>query len=399
MNSFIHKNSDDMNYKYKFWLNGAKKEGVLYPLYFRILVNGNKTETQTSIMVKKGDWDEKKKQVKASNPNHELYNLTIEKQIEQFNEAVKYLIANDVDYDALDVKNQMKGKFKKKTNYHPKIESFEQVMVLVINKMIKEKKHKEGTIARYKQSGKLFSEFVKTVRFKDLDPDHAVDFENHLLSKKYEQNTVVRYVKHVKTILYTAAKAKFIPDNPIRLHTTRGMLKKPIKYLELEELKRIEKKQFEIDRLNKVRDIFLLQCYSGMAYADIIQFRIEDIAMIDGKYFITKQRKKTGQIFHLPLLNKARNLMEKYEWKLPNMSNQKMNAYLKEIGTLCGISTNLTTHIARKTFATLSLNNDVPVETVSKMIGHANVRMTLDAYAEIMPSKMIKDTMDMNNLF
>jgi integrase len=167
------------------------------------------------------------------------------------------------------------------------------------------------------------------------------------------------------------------------------------------ELDRIKNKEFPTDRLNFVRDIFLFSCYTGLAYADAQKLKRTEIAPgIDGSLWIFTNRQKTDTSSRIPLLPPALAIVEKYKdypacsnmgLVLPVLSNQKMNAYLKEIADCCGITKNLTFHIARHTFATtVTLSNGVPLESVSKMLGHRNLKTT-QHYAKVLDRKLSED--------
>ena len=154
-----------------------------------------------------------------------------------------------------------------------------------------------------------------------------------------------------------------------------------------QELFTLENKVFDSDRLNEVRDIFVFQCYTGLAYIDVKQLNKNEIKIgIDDKAWIVSNRQKTGSSTTIPLLSKAIEILEKYKEHplclksnllLPVKSNQKMNEYLKEIATLCQIDDNLTTHKARRTFgSTVTLNNGVPMHVVKEMLGHQSIKQT-----------------------
>ena len=171
------------------------------------------------------------------------------------------------------------------------------------------------------------------------------------------------------------------------------------------ELQVLSAKKFSVERLGLVRDIFLFSCFSGLAYSDVKKLkRCEIVIGIDGEKWLISKRQKTDITARIPLLPQALRIVDKYENDpqciltervLPILSNQKMNAYLKEIADLCGINKNLTYHIARHTFATtVTLSNGVPIETVSKMLGHRNIKTT-QHYAKILD---IKISMDMKQL-
>jgi Site-specific recombinase XerD len=151
------------------------------------------------------------------------------------------------------------------------------------------------------------------------------------------------------------------------------------------------------DRLENVRDLFIFSCFCGLAYIDVKKLRKEDIrTSFDGNLWIMGKREKTDVSFSIPLLDIPKRILEKYEGTLPDNrilpvpSNQKLNAYLKEIGDLCGIDKDLSFHLARHTFATLTLSKGVSIESVSKMLGHTNIRTT-QIYARITDEKVGHD--------
>jgi site-specific recombinase XerD len=175
------------------------------------------------------------------------------------------------------------------------------------------------------------------------------------------------------------------------------------------ELDRIKNKVFPTDRLNFVRDIFLFSCYTGLAYADAKKLKRSEIASgVDGSLWIFTNRQKTDTSSRIPLLPPALAIVEKYKnyaacstlgFVLPVLSNQKMNAYLKEIADCCGITKNLTSHIARHTFATtVTLSNGVPMESVSKMLGHRNLKTT-QHYAKVLDRKISEDMWQLKQKF
>ena len=189
-----------------------------------------------------------------------------------------------------------------------------------------------------------------------------------------------------------------IQTNPIDLLPLK-MQTVEREFLTQDELKRLEEKQIGISRLEQVRDIFLFCCLTGLAYVDVASLNMENI--VEGKrgrQWLRKARNKTNNMCNIPLLRPALRILEKYaEYRtatgrlLPVPSNQKMNAYLKELATLCGVTKNLTTHCARHTFATtVTLANGASLENVSKMLGHSSVRMT-QHYAKILNSSIERD--------
>ena len=161
------------------------------------------------------------------------------------------------------------------------------------------------------------------------------------------------------------------------------------------ELDSIMRKAFVSDRLTHVRDVFAFCCFTGLAFVDVKQLRREDLAVTsNGEIVIRKQRHKSGVFYNVPLLPIAKQILDKYkDVPLPNAipTNQKMNAYLKEIADVCGITKTLTTHCARQTFATtVTLANNVSIESVSKMLGHKSIRMT-QHYAKVLEKTVVRE--------
>jgi len=207
-------------------------------------------------------------------------------------------------------------------------------------------------------------------------------------------------VRNFKKIIKICLDNDWLEKDP----TTRyeGKMKEVERdFLTEEELNRIYLKRFSTERLNLVKDIFVFSCYTGLAYIDVKSLTKDHISIgIDGDKWIFKNRQKTDTKSKIPLLPIAEEIIQKYlnhpkclneNSILPILTNQKMNSYLKEIGDLCDISKEITFHMARHTFATtVTLTNGVPIETVSKMLGHKNLHTT-QHYAKVLDQKVSED--------
>ena len=209
----------------------------------------------------------------------------------------------------------------------------------------------------------------------------------------------MKHIQRLKKMVGVALDNEWIDKNPFQRFKVR-MDKYDRGYLSQQELKRIVGFYTEIERLAIVKDLFLFSCYTGIAYCDLVELKEENVIMgIDGKYWISTKRLKTKNSFRLPLLEPALQIIEKYkehprrvEGKLlPKLSNQRMNSYLKEIADGCKITKHLTFHMARHTFATtVMLSNGVPIETVSKVLGHTRLATT-QIYARVLDKKISGD--------
>jgi integrase len=254
-----------------------------------------------------------------------------------------------------------------------------------------------ATLERFNITKNHVSTFIKfkynadDFEFADLDLEFVKDFEFYLRSvRKCSNNTSLKYIANFKKIVIRAIDKEIIEKDPFKSFKGKKtkIVKKPISAKELAEL---EEHQFTIERLNVVRDIFVFQCYTGLAYIDTYQLTSADIKDgVDGKPWIISERQKTNSTAKIPLLPHAVKILEKYKnhpvcikrgTLLPVYSNQKMNGYLKEIAVLCGFPFSLNTHMARRTFgSTVTLNNNVPINVVKELLGHSSVKQT-EAYA------------------
>ena len=194
----------------------------------------------------------------------------------------------------------------------------------------------------------------------------------------------------LKTVIMFARDNNKLQTNPFaNIKITRK--DRPVEFLTLDEVKQIEAKTFISERLGKVRDLFLFQCYTGLAYTDMAKLKKEDFRINDwGQTYIKKPRMKTGIDYTVVMLEEAMAILEKYDYRLPILSNQKYNSYLKEIGDLCGINKPLHTHIGRHTCATILLNKGIPIDYVAKILGHSNTKQTKH-YAKLLDESVFKE--------
>jgi len=213
-------------------------------------------------------------------------------------------------------------------------------------------------------------------------------------------NTAVKYIKNFNKIIKICLANDWLDKNPFNNYKSK-IKEVERDFLSEEELQAILNKDFKTDRLSLVRDIFIFSCFTGLAYIDVKNLTKSHISIgIDGEKWIYTHRQKTESASKIPIIPITQMIIDKYENHpqsnnqdvlLPILSNQKMNAYLKEIAAICEIEKELTFHIARHTFATtVTLTNGVPIESVSKMLGHKNIKTT-QHYAKILDKKVSED--------
>ena len=244
------------------------------------------------------------------------------------------------------------------------------------------------TYQNYLVTRKHFADFLQEYRGRkdiapgELDQMMINDFDIYLRTKlSMKQNSASKTVRFLKTVVLFMIKSGTIERDPFANYRFKWK-QVSREFLSEEELASIMEKKMETPTLEAVRDIFIFSCFTGLVYIDIANLRESDIATKSGKRWIVTSRHKTGVSCNIPLLALPQKILQKYEGKdkkgrlVPIISNQKMNAYLKEIADVCGIEKNLTCHVARHTFATLMLSLGVSMESVSRMLGHTNIKTT-----------------------
>ena len=260
-----------------------------------------------------------------------------------------------------------------------------------------------ATLQKYKRTYRHIEEFmcykykIKDIALKEITHMFITDLENYLRTVcKCNANTAAKFIQTFRRIVIIAKNEGLITHDPFSNYVIR--LKRVDRgYLTEHELEIIMNKEFVSQRLVNVRDIFVFACFTGLAYIDVKGLTTNNIQTgFDNNLWIITKRQKTDTRVTVPLLKIPLQIIDKYKGStdntlLPVLSNQKMNSYLKEIGDVCGINKNLTFHLARHTFATTTtLAKGVPIETVSKMLGHTNIKTT-QIYARITDSKISND--------
>lgn len=312
------------------------------------------------------------------------------------------MTANDEMVTAESLKNRFIGKTEKARTLITVFEDHNQKMRSLVGQ-----EFEKSTFQRYETALMHTKDFmqwqhnVSDIPVTKINFEFLNDFEYYLrIVRKCANNSAIKYIKNLGKIVRICLGNGWLTVDPYLNYKPKTKKVHRI-VLTKEELTAIAEKQFPMDRLKLVRDIFLFSCYTGLAYVDVKKLkRSEMVKGIDGDLWIYTHRQKTDTLSRIPILPAALKVIERYEDNpqcivddllLPVMSNQKMNAYLKEIADLCGISKLLTFHIARHTFATtVTLNNGVPIESVAKMMGHTSIKTT-QIYAKVMDHKISSD--------
>lgn len=373
-------------------------------IYVRITINGKRSEISLKRVTSIENWDPNKGRSKGNSDNSRRLNMYLDEVYSKLLKCHKELLAEDKIISSDSIKARFLGEDASSKTLRDLITYHNSNMVFIL---------KSGTMKNYYTTERYLYLFLKKrkrvhdIYLKQLNYGFIIDFENFLRNHKNSKNQlmlgnngVMKHLERFKKMVNLAIKLEWIHKNPFNQFQLK-FNKFDRQFLDEEELDKLENFELNSERLQKIKDCFIFSCYTGLSYVDVKALTIDNIVKgIDKNHWISTKREKTDKPVKVPILPKAMQILEKYmniqksqnlEGILPMYSNQKTNAYLKEIGNLCGLNKNLTFHVARHTFATtVMLSNGVPIETVSKILGHTKLTTT-QIYARVMETKISED--------
>lgn len=377
-------------------------------IYMRITVNGRRSELSIQRKVDILKWNNQAGKAKGYSEEVQKINQLIDTIQNKIYKIHYNFVEKNIPYSAEKIKNQYLGIGE---NQKMLLEIFKEH-----NKQVEKLVGKDfaaGTAERYNTAKMHVEDYIKMdyglndIPIKDVDNKFITGFEYYLKTvRNCSHNTSVKYITNFKKIVRIAYANDWITKDPF--FNWKGRLKiVDREFLTEEEIQMMMNKELHTLRLDQVKDIFIFCCFTGLAYADVKKLSENNLVIgIDGEKWINIKRTKTDTKSNIPVLPTAEAIIKKYanhpevtngNRLLPVLSNQKMNAYLKEISDLCGFTKNLTFHLARHTFATtITLTNGVPIESVSKMLGHKSLKTT-QHYAKILDRKVSDDMTVLRN--
>lgn len=398
------------NFNLLFWVNASRAKNNKVSVYARITVNGKRANISLKRKVIVSEWNSGKGMAKGNKQESRLLNRYLDNVKNRIYEAHQELVKEK----AFICSQSIKARFLGEDN-----EEYSLLTLIDYHNTQMSESLTYGTSKNYFTTQKYIKLFltdkrkIQDVYLSQLTFRFVVDFEKFLRThtpedhqKKMENNTIMKHIQRLCKMVTLAYKMEWIDKDPfIKFKPT--YIKNEREFLREDELQAIIEKEFKIERLTLVKDLFVFSCYTGLSYIDVMNLNEDNIALgIDGGKWIITNRQKTHNKVKIPLLPIAKELIYKYERHIktkktktlfPNISNQKLNSYLKEIADLCGIKKNLTFHIARHTFATtITLSNGVPIETVSKLLGHTKIATT-QIYAKVIERKVSEDMASLRN--
>jgi len=372
------------------------------PIYLRITVDGKRCEVTTGRSCDPLQWNTTSGRCNGKKDEVKSLNAYLDDLQNKVFEAHRQLTEKDDTITAEKLRDQFQGKVAKQRTLIDIFKDHNQKMEALVGR-----EFSKGTAERYRTSLKHTVEFLQwKYKISDIDIrkvnfDFITEYDFYLRSvRKCANNSAVKYLKNFGKIIRICLSNGWLVVDPFARY--KNKIKKVERvYLTEQEIESMANKELASERLEQVRDIFLFCCFTGLAYIDVKNLKSCNVVTgVDGDKWISIKRQKTNTPSRIPLLPVASALLNSYRdnptclntgMLFPVSSNQKMNSYLKEIADFCGIKKPITFHIARHTFATtVTLLNGIPIESVSKMLGHTNIQTT-QHYAKILDIKVGAD--------
>ena len=388
----------------------SQTEGLIYA---RITVNGTSTELSLKETVSIAQWNADKQQVEGRTPQVKALNAHLDNVMFKLKEKYRQMVDKDLPVDAQAIKDAFTGR-QAESKSHTLCE------LVSYHYRMEGEKLTWGTMKNYKATEEYLKRYIKEkykkedLPLKKLDYEFILELESFIRNyplKPYDRcvgNGVMKHLERLKKIIRWGRQLGWLSHDPFidyKLSFKRYKRKK----LDSSELNRIENQEFTSESLKYVKDLFLFSCYTGLAYADVMALTPQNLERDrEGRWWCKIYRQKSDEFAAVPLLSAAVQYINKYAEHpkavnrgsvFPYISNQEVNRCLKIIAEVCGITKYMSFHLARHTFATtVTLSNGVPIETVSKMLGHKKISTT-QIYAEVDEDKLRKDMASIENKY
>lgn len=335
-----------------------------------ILFERKRKWISTGVRLYSDQWNDKTK-VKNTVQSVDL-NERLDAQMQNINEFINNLIKNKEAFSF--------DKLEHFLRYSQQKESF----IDFIKRRVSERTDlRKGTLNTHASLINSLEEFGRIIYFSDITTANIMYYDDFLHKKYAKQTTVHGYHKRLKRYINESIKYELIKENPYnKLKFDRGK-SEGIKYLTIEQINQIQSLEIASESIDKVRDLFIFQCFTGLSYADLFKFDFSTVIERKNKFFIRDVRVKTQEEYFLMLLKPALEILRKYDFKLPAISNYQYNLRLKIVQELAKIKLSLHSHMARHSFAVMALNMGVSIENLAKMLGHTDIKTT-QIYAKVL---------------
>lgn len=337
-----------------------------------ILYERKRKYVSTGVKVYKDQWTDKSHVV--NRPDMMLLNKRLDEQKGRIDEYLNTIISDGERFDFDTFGRWLKGDEERRRSF---LEWMEE-------RIDSRGDLREGTRRNQRKTVNALRDFGRIVDFSELTPANITKFDDYLHRRGIKQTSVWGYHKTLKTYVREALRLELIEKDPYaNMKVERGKSEWG-RYLTIEELDTMMDAKMPTESIDKVRDLFVLQCLTGMAYADLMAFDFSKVTKKGDTYVLHDERRKTGVGFTVVLLPKAMEILRKYDYKLPNITNAQYNMRLKVVADACGIEKPISSHYGRRTCGMVLLNKGFPIEVVAKVLGHSNIQTTQEAYARIL---------------
>lgn len=370
----------------------------LSPIFCRITLDNTRKQFSTGHFIPEKSWNSQAQHVKGSSNEVKRINGNLDIVKQKLLKSYDDILREKEIFYMDDIYNRFSGNDRE---FRTLLQAFDYH-----NKKMKALVGKDYVQATYDKFVVIQTHVTDFIRDQYKRPDYPLyelklnfltDLDFYLkVVKNQNQNTINKLIERVKKVVKIAVGNGWLTADPFMLYQKKKYLKEVV-FLTTIELKKLEDYKFTQERLAAVRDCFIFSCYTGLAYNEAALLADEHLQPEDdGFIWIEMIRQKTQRPIAVPILSKAMKILKKHGYPkkgllLPIISNQKMNSYLKEIGPIVGINKVLTHHIARKTYAsTVLMNNDIPVEIVSFLLGHSKTTTTEQHYAKVVKESVVR---------
>ena len=381
-----------------FYLNKKSKNKLGKTVIMcRLTYLKKRKQFSTGNFVSLSNWNSKQQHVEPPEPDEEIMNTQLSLIKTKLSQAFLFLQVKGSEFTVDDIYKQYKGETPKKEFgvmevYNLHSDRIKKLIGIDIQMV---------TYTKYLESGRHLQAFIKhkykskDIQLKALKSSFIEHYEYFLkVEKKFQQSTLNKVIQRFRRVIRYAVAEDYLAKDPFMLHKAKRV-KKEVLFLSPEQLKKLEETDFSIKRIQQIKDMFVFCCYTGLGFKEMVNLKKQHITKeFDGELWINVHRNKTKRIYKVPLLPKAKEIKDKYDdeannYVFPKISNAHFNSYLKEIADVVGIEFNLTHHIARKTFAsTVLLYNNVPMEVVSRLLGHSKMQTTQDSYGKVVEKRI-----------
>ncbi len=377
----------------------TNKQGTC-PIYCRITYLEKRKQFSTGEFITPLEWYAKKQKANSKSTSNQQINLQLEIISANIRKVYLQLQMMEGAFGVAEIFSKYLGKTEKKEE---KVVSYFEKFLIKQSKLI----GKDLKLSTWKKSEYVCNDVIAFIKSKYGKNDYPLnklgqsfldDFEYYLKTvKNQKQITINKGIQRFRKSIKEAVGEGYLENDPFVFHKP-GRVRKEVIFLSTDELNMLEEHHFIQPRLQLVKDLFIFCCYSGLAYHEMANLKKEHVVKgFDRNEWIQMKREKTSKGISVPLLPRANSIIDKYkglegDFVLPRISNQKINSYLKEIGSIVGINKRITHHTARKTFAsTVLLYNDVPMEIVSELLGHSSMTITQEYYGKVVQKRVSEE--------